>query len=68
MSHESQSILEKALFFIKVIIEKSRCGRFFMEQELRFGLDLGRLEILKKRFGPIMSNFLGRVVQVLWEK
>ena len=24
------------------IIEKSRVGRFFMEQELRFGLDLGR--------------------------
>ena len=32
-----------------------------MEQELRFGLDLGRLALLKKkRFGPIMSNFLGR--------
>ena len=26
----------------KVIIEKSSGGRFFMEQELRFGLDLGR--------------------------
>ena len=33
----------------------------FMEQELRFGLDSGRLALLKKkRFGPIMSNFLGR--------
>ena len=32
----------------KVIIEKSRGGRFFMEQELRFGLDLGRLAVLKK--------------------
>ena len=32
----------------KVIIEKSRCGRFFMEQELRFGLDLSRLAVLKK--------------------
>ena len=30
----------------------------FMEQELRFGLDLGRLALLKKKtFGPIMSNF-----------
>ena len=27
----------------KVIIEKSRGGRFFMEQELRFGLDLGEM-------------------------
>ena len=31
-----------------------------MEQELRFGLDLGPLALLKKkRFGTIMSNFLG---------
>ena len=29
----------------------------FMEQELRFGLDLGRLALLKKKIGPIMSNF-----------
>ena len=29
----------------------------FMEQELKFGLDLGRLAVLKKRSGPIMSNF-----------
>ena len=28
---------------IKVIREKSRGGRLYMEQELRFGLDLGRL-------------------------
>ena len=27
----------------KVIIEKSRGGRFFMEQLLRFGLDLGQM-------------------------
>ena len=31
----------------------------FMEQELRFELDFGRLALLKKRSGPIMSNFLG---------
>ena len=31
-----------------------------MEQELRFGLDLGRLAVLKKKgSGPIMSNFYG---------
>ena len=30
-----------------------------MKQELRFGLDFGRLAILKKKIGPIMSNFLG---------
>ena len=29
----------------------------FMEQELRFGLDLGRLALQKKAFGPIMINF-----------
>ena len=32
-----------------------------MEQELRFGLDLGLTE--EKRFEPIMSNFLGRFFQ-----
>jgi hypothetical protein len=32
-------------------------GAIFMEQKLRFGLDLGRLAILKKKIGPIMSNF-----------
>ena len=30
-----------------------------MKQELRFGLDLGRLAILRKKIGSIMSNFLG---------
>ena len=41
----------------------------FMEQELRFGLDLRRLAVLKKkRFGPIMSNFLGRSFQVFMGK
>ena len=36
-----------------------------MEQELRFGLDLGRLALLEKKgFGTIMSNFLGRFSQV----
>ena len=29
----------------------------YMEQELRFGLDLGRLAVLKKGSGPIMGNF-----------
>jgi hypothetical protein len=32
----------------------------FMEQELRFGLDLGRLALLKKK----MSNFSGRFFHV----
>ena len=32
--------------------------KIFMEHELRFGLDLGRLVLLKKQtFGLIMSNF-----------
>ena len=35
-----------------------------MEQELRFGLKLGRLAILKKEFGPIVSNFWGRFFHV----
>ena len=42
----------------------------FVEQELRFGLGLGRLELLKKQtFGPIMSNFLGRFFSCFhWQK
>ena len=32
-------------------------GAIFMEQNMRFGLILGRLAILKKKLGPIMSNF-----------
>ena len=32
-------------------------GDIFMEQKRRFGLVLGRLAILKKKLGPIMSNF-----------
>ena len=31
----------------------------FMEQELRLGLDYGRLAVLKKRPGLIMNNFGG---------
>ena len=27
--------------------------QIFMEQELRYGLDLGRLALLKKKIGPI---------------
>ena len=30
-----------------------------MEQKMRFGLILGWLAILKKKFGPIMSEFEG---------
>ena len=29
----------------------------FMEHNMRFGLTLGRVAILKKSFGPILSNF-----------
>ena len=29
----------------------------FVEHNMRFGLILGRLAILKKKLGPIMSNF-----------
>ena len=32
-------------------------GDISMEQKMRFGLVLGRLAILKKSFGLIMSNF-----------
>ena len=40
-----------------------------MEQGLRFGLDLGRLALLKKRrFGLIMNNFLGRSFHVFMGK
>ena len=39
-----------------------------MEQELIFGLDLGWLALLKKNFGPIMSNFFGRFFQVFMGK
>ena len=32
-------------------------GDIFMEQKMRFGLVLGWFAILKKNWGPIMSNF-----------
>jgi len=32
-------------------------GDIFMEQKMRFGLVLGQLAVLKKKLGPIMSNF-----------
>ena len=32
-------------------------GDIFMEQKMRFGLVLGRLAVLKKKLGSIMSNF-----------
>ena len=52
----------------KVIIEKSRSWEIFMEQELRFGLDLGRLALLKKMiwadyeqlFSTVFSSFHGQ--------
>ena len=47
-----------------VIIEKSHGGRFFMEQELRFGLDLGRLEVL----GRLWATFEAGFFKVLWPK
>ena len=40
----------------------------FMEQNMRFGLILGRLAILKKKLGTIMSNFLGRFFHVFMGK
>jgi hypothetical protein len=41
----------------------------FMEQELRFGLDLGQLALhTEKKIGSIMSNFLGRFFQVFMGK
>ena len=36
---------------------RSRARRHFMEQKMCFGLVLGRLAILKKKIGSIMSNF-----------
>ena len=36
----------------------------FIEQELRFGLDLGQLAVLKKGSGLIMSNFWGQFFHV----
>ena len=52
----------------KVIIEKPRWWEIFMEQELRFGLDLGRLALLKKNIWanyeqllrPVFSSFRGK--------
>ena len=32
-------------------------GDIFVEKEMRFGLNWDLLAILKKTFGPIMSNF-----------
>ena len=49
----------------KVIIEKSHARwEILMKQKLRFGVDLGRLALLKEKIGPIMSNFLGQFFQV----
>ena len=35
-----------------------------MEQKLRFGLDLDRLALLKKKFGPIISSFWGQFFHI----
>ena len=35
---------------------RSRAGSHFNGKNMRFGLIMGRLSILKKKFGPIMSN------------
>ena len=40
----------------------------FMEQELRLRLDLGRLVLLKKIFGPIVSNFICRFFESFIEE
>ena len=45
--------------YIQSHYREVRWWEIFMEEELRFGLDLGRLALLKKKFWPIMSNFLG---------
>ena len=39
-----------------------------MEQELIFGLDLGRLALLKKKLRAIMSNFRGHFFSFLHEQ
>ena len=39
-------------------------GSIVMEQKLRFGMDLGRLAILTKKLGLIMSNSWGRLFHV----
>ena len=39
-----------------------------MEHELRFGLDLGRLALLKKKIRSIMNNFRGRFFHVFTGK
>ena len=52
----------------KVIIEKPRWWEIFMEQELRFGLDLGRLAVLKKRVWADYEQLLGWFFHVLGGK
>jgi hypothetical protein len=43
-------------------------GTIFIEQNIRLGLILGWLSILKKELGPIMSNFLGLFSCFQWPK
>ena len=71
--HFKTSITQPFIHYIKKYVQvESFCTtqnhfrevprwEIFMDKKLRFGLDLGRLALLKKkRFGAIMSNFLGR--------
>ena len=43
-------------------------GAIFMEQNMRFGLVLGRLSILKKNWWPIMSKFEAGFFMFSWAK
>ena len=52
--------MEAELHINLVVVEKSHGG---MEQELRFGLDLGRLALLKK-MGRLWATFEGRFFHV----
>ena len=40
----------------------------FMEHELRFGLDFGRLALLKKKLGQLSTTFKGRFFHVFMGK
>ena len=46
----------KSVFDQSYYVEVAQ-GAIFVEQNIRFGLILGQLAILKNKFGPIMSNF-----------
>ena len=48
------ALIFSKMFFDKILI-------ISVEQKLRFGQVLGWLAILKKKFGPSMSNFIGYI-------